>query len=169
MDLPKIIKDGSSSYLTRWLGPKNFAKFKYVGGRIIDRELLSVSMKNDATVPDYVLHFNIYNDTIDYTACLLMSAEGIVIEDLDFPNTSKFNDVFHLISEEKALAIAKKQSKKKGKFLGTFQYNKDKQIFIWIVDIIDKNSNVTHKNKQVIINAHTGAVIEQKDGWYYSY
>jgi len=169
-ELPTVIQDSANSYMKSRLGPTVFTKFKYVGGRIIQRELLSPGLQTDATIPDYVLHFNITNDTIDYTACLLLSARGNIITDLDFPNTGKLGDNFSILSEDKAIEIAVRSSKKKGsRYNGSFQFDNDKRTFVWVVDIMMTNSNVTHKYDIVKINAQSGEVLEQRQGLYYSY
>lgn len=125
-------------------------------------------MQADTTIPDYILFFNIYNDTLDYTGSLPMSEQGKVLEHFNFPNTGK-TGMFSLISEKDALAIAYKESKTEGKLTANFQYDNNGQIFIWVVDVMAKNSNVTHKYNIITINAETGKVLEQREGIFYSY
>ena len=170
IDLPVIIQDSANIYLKNWLGPKLFKDFHYYGGRIIDRELMSAEMKADTTIPDYVLHYSYINEYEDYTAALLMSSKGKIITELDFPNVSKYPEKEFIISSEQAIDELTKNRKIKGKVLhSNLLYKKEIGSFVWVLDIVARDSNVNHKYGIVVIDAHSGKIIEDRDGFYYSY
>lgn len=169
-DLPVIIQDSANSYLKNWLGAERVKDFHYYGGRIIDRELMSEGMRADTTVPDYVLHFSYVNEYADYTASLLLNSKGKVINNFDFPNISKYPEKEKIISEEEAINELRKVKNLKGKrFVANLLYDTEIGSFVWMLDLTTKESNINHKNEIIIVDAHSGKILEQREGLYYSY
>ncbi len=169
-DLPIIIQNSANAYLKNWLGAERFKDFSYYGGRIIDREIMSPEMKADTTIPDYVLHYSYVNEYENGSAILLLSSAGKILEDFDFPNISKYPEKEKIISPEEAINELRKIKDLKGKrYQAHLLYDDEVGSFIWMLDITTKESNVNHKNEIIIVDAHSGKILEQHEGFNYSY
>lgn len=169
-DLPIIIQNSANAYLKNWLGAERIKDFRYYGGRIIDREIMSPEMKADTTIPDYVLHYSYVNEYENGTASLLLSSTGKIIEDFDFPNISKYPEKEKIISKEDAINELRKVKNLKGKrYVAHLLYEIEFGSFVWMIELTAKENNRNHKSEIITIDAHSGKVLEQHEGFNYSH